>query len=133
MATVLPSACPLDCPDACTLAVTVEDDRVLKVDGDERNPFTAGTICKKTRRFGERVDHALRILHPLVRRGPKGSADFAPISWDEALAMLCDRITKVRDTDGAGAILPYCYGGSNGYYTQASADARLWSRLGACH
>jgi anaerobic selenocysteine-containing dehydrogenase len=39
------SACPLDCPDACSLSVAVEDGRVVKLDGSRRNPFTAGFIC----------------------------------------------------------------------------------------
>ena len=28
---VLPSACPLDCPDSCSLSVTVQDGRVTKI------------------------------------------------------------------------------------------------------
>ena len=44
MTCVLPSVCPLDCPDTCSLAVTVEDDRVVGVRGTAANPLTAGVL-----------------------------------------------------------------------------------------
>ena len=48
----LASACPLDCPDACSLEVTVENGRVVKVDGaSDRNALTEGYICAKVRRM----------------------------------------------------------------------------------
>lgn len=38
----VPSFCPLDCPCACSLEVHVEDGRVVRLEGDHRNPVTAG-------------------------------------------------------------------------------------------
>ena len=58
------TACPLDCPDSCTLDVTVENGRVRKIDGGEINPVTRHFICAKVRRFGERVYGEDRLLHP---------------------------------------------------------------------
>jgi anaerobic selenocysteine-containing dehydrogenase len=49
------TACPLDCPDSCTLDVTVEKGRVIKIDGGDANLVTRNYICGKVRRFGERV------------------------------------------------------------------------------
>ncbi len=49
------TACPLDCPDACTLSVTVRGGRVTKIDGATENHITNGYICAKVRRFPERV------------------------------------------------------------------------------
>ena len=49
------TACPLDCPDSCTIDVTVEKGRVVKIDGGDENPVTRGFICGKVRRFAERV------------------------------------------------------------------------------
>jgi len=52
---VVDTACPLDCPDACTLAVTVRRGRIVEIDGSRKNPVTGGYICAKVRKFGERV------------------------------------------------------------------------------
>ena len=127
----LDSVCPLDCPDTCSLAVTVEDGRVTKVDGSRRNPLTDGYICAKVRRYAERVYSPLRVLHPQRRVGAKGEGRFARVSWDEALALIAERFTAIIAADGGEAILPYHYGGSNGMLGEGAADARFFSRLGA--
>jgi anaerobic selenocysteine-containing dehydrogenase len=128
---VLPSACPLDCPDACSLEVRVQDGRVVKVDGSHRNPVTQGYICAKVRRMPELLYGEGRLLHPAVRTGPKGEGRFERISWDEALDLAAARMREARDRWGGESILPFCYGGSNGWLTQDTTDARLFYRLGA--
>ncbi|MHC4262690.1 MAG: hypothetical protein ACYSWX_09230 [Planctomycetota bacterium] len=65
------TACPLDCPDACSLAVDVEDERVVRIDGwpaeaEGGNPLTRGLICGKVRRFASHLDCAERLSRPLV-------------------------------------------------------------------
>jgi anaerobic selenocysteine-containing dehydrogenase len=128
---VVSSACPLDCPDSCSLDVTVRDGRVEALEGNHVNPLTAGFICGKVRHFPELMYGADRVLFPGVRSGPKGSGEFRRASWDEALERIAARITEVRDKSGGEAILPYCYGGSNGWLTQNGLDARFFHRLGA--
>ena len=128
---VVTSACPLDCPDACSLSVAVEDGRVTKMDGSQRNPLTAGFICAKVRRWPEHVYGEARLLHPEVRRGRKGDGVFARVSWDEALSLLAEKLRVARDRHGGESILPFSYGGSNGLLTQDTTDLRLFERLGA--
>jgi anaerobic selenocysteine-containing dehydrogenase len=128
---VLKSACPLDCPDSCSLDVTVRDGRVAALDGNHANPITAGFICGKVRHFHELMYGPDRVLYPAVRSGPKGSGEFRRVSWDEALERIVSRLTEIRDQFGGEAILPYCYGGSNGWLTQNGLDARFFHRLGA--
>lgn len=129
---VVRSACPLDCPDACSLDVTVRDGRVLRVEGSrDRNPLTAGFICSKVRGIGRYLESPERLLHPQVRRGPKGSGEFERVSWDEALDRIAARLVEVRDRFGGEAILPFAYGGSNGVLTDGTTDALLFHRLGA--
>jgi anaerobic selenocysteine-containing dehydrogenase len=124
------TACPLDCPDACTLDVTVEKGRVVKIDGAHVNPVTRGYICAKVRRFGERVYGEDRLLYPAIRKGQKGQGTFSRITWDEALDHIADRMQKIRNATGAEAILPFCYGGSNGLLTQDTNDATLFRGFG---
>src|SRR5207302_5257048 len=81
-----PSVCTFDCPDTCSLTVTVEDDRIVKVRGSEALPFTAGVICNKVAQdMGAFVHGPNRLLHPLRRSGAKGSGQFERISWGAAL------------------------------------------------
>jgi anaerobic selenocysteine-containing dehydrogenase len=128
---VFASACPLDCPDACSLEVRVEEGRVVKVDGSRRNPLTEGFICSKVRRLPEYLYGPERLLYPARRVGPKGSSEFQRISWDEALDLAVNKMQEARERWGGESILPFYYGGSNGVLTQDATDARLFRRLGA--
>src|SRR5258706_6305089 len=128
--TIVETACPLDCPDACSLAVTVKHGKVLTIDGSRRNPVTEGYICAKVRRFGERVYGPDRLLHPAVRRGRKGEGKFKRATWEEALELVADRMRRAKTESGGASILPFSYGGSNGLLTQDNFDAKLWRRFG---
>lgn len=125
------SVCPLDCPDRCALDVTVEDNRILKIDGSKRSPLTDGYICAKVRAFDRRLDSPERILYPMRRKGRKGSGEFERIRWDEAITTIASRYHEIIKNDGPEAILPYSYSGSNGLLTSSSMDERFWHRLGA--
>src|SRR5947208_16588076 len=129
-ASIVETACPLDCPDACSLAVTVQRGRVLEIDGSHKKPVTGGYICAKVRRFGERVYGPDRLLYPAVRTGCKAQGAFKRVSWDEALGLVVDRMTRARRESGGASILPFSYGGSNGLLTQDNLDAQLWRRFG---
>jgi len=128
--TVVETACPLDCPDACSLAVTVQHGKVIEIDGSNRNPVTDGYICAKVRKFGDRVYGADRILHPGVRKGRKGEGRFTRATWEEALELIAHRFRQAKTEAGGESILPYSYGGSNGLLTQDNLDAQLWRRFG---
>jgi anaerobic selenocysteine-containing dehydrogenase len=125
------SACPLDCPDLCGLTVTVENGRVIEVDGDRRGPITDGFVCGKVRKIADHMYGEDRLTTPLVRTGPKGSGQWAPVSWDAALDQIAGRIRAIRERAGGEAILPYHYGGSNGWLTEGALATRLFRRLGA--
>jgi anaerobic selenocysteine-containing dehydrogenase len=125
------TACPLDCPDNCSLSVSVERGKVVKIDGSKTHSFTDGYICAKVRNFTERIYGEDRLQYPAVRTGPKGKGGFARVSWDEALGLIASKMRTIRDTSGGEAILPLCYGGSNGLLTQDTTDAELFRRLGA--
>jgi anaerobic selenocysteine-containing dehydrogenase len=124
------TACPLDCPDSCSLDVTVEKGRVIEIDGSRANQVTAGYICAKVRRFGDRVYGPDRLKHPMIRRGARGSGAFERISWEEALDRAATAMLEARERWGGESILPFSYGGSNGLLSQDTNDADLFRRLG---
>src|SRR4029079_9626615 len=104
------SACPLDCPDACSLEVQVHDGRVGTIEGGHANPLTQGFVCGKVRRYADHVYAPERLLYPAVRRGAKGQGRFERISWDEAFDLMVAKISEVRARHGAEAIPPVAYG-----------------------
>ena len=97
------TACPLDCPDSCTLEVTVEKGRVVKIDGGDANAVTRNYICGKVRRFAERMYGEDRLLYPAIRTGAKGAGTFVRVTWDEALDQIARRMEAIRDTVGRGS------------------------------
>ncbi len=127
----LDTACPLDCPDSCSLQVTVEEGRVAQIEGGYGNPLTQGFICSKVRRFPQHLYSAERIAVPAIRTGAKGADRFSPISWGEAFDRLEHNIREIAKRYGGEAILPLSYGGSNGAVTHQAADRRFFFRLGA--
>jgi anaerobic selenocysteine-containing dehydrogenase len=129
--TKVQTACPLDCPDSCSLDVTIERGKVAKIDGSRAATSTEGYICGKVRGFDRRVYHETRLLYPAVRKGPKGSGEFERVTWDEALGLIAERMVQARETCGAESVLPYNYGGSNGILTNDFEDTRLFRRFGA--
>ncbi|HEY0481674.1 MAG TPA: molybdopterin-dependent oxidoreductase [Kofleriaceae bacterium] len=125
------SACPLDCPDLCGLTVTVDAGRVIEVQGDRRGPLTDGFICGKVRKIADHLYGEDRLTTPLVRSGPKGSDRWSAVSWDEALDHIAGKLAAIRARSGGEAILPYHYGGSNGWLTEGALAERLFRRLGS--
>jgi anaerobic selenocysteine-containing dehydrogenase len=126
------SVCPLDCPDTCSLSVTVERDRIVRVRGSRANPFTDGTICGKVARsYPEFVHGPGRLLYPLRRTGEKGEGRFERISWDAALDRIHERFTAIIAAHGPQAILPLNYAGPHGMLAMGSMDLRFFHRLGA--
>ncbi len=124
-------ACSLDCPDACSWVVTVEDGRAVKLRGNPDHPFTRGGLCVKVNPYIEYTNRPDRILHPLRRVAPKGAGTFHPISWDEALAEIGGRMREAIDVHGGEAIWPYAGTGSVGWLQGEPAGKRLFNALGA--
>ncbi len=109
------STCPHDCPSACALDIEVIDGRSIgRVRGSKQQTYTAGVVCAKVARYAERIHHPDRLLYPMRRTGPKGSGQFARISWDEALDEIAARFDAAEREFGAESVWPYYYAGTMG-------------------
>jgi molybdopterin guanine dinucleotide-containing S/N-oxide reductase-like protein len=136
---IVHAACPHDCPDACGVLISVDGGRAVKIQGDPRHPVTRGFLCAKVAKYLDRVYSPARVLYPMRRVLPKGSAAdggpsaeaFTRISWDEALLEITSRFRAIIAEFGSEAILPYSYGGTLGKLNYASMDRRFFHRLGA--
>lgn len=129
--TIIPTTCVMDCPDTCALEVEVHDDTIHRIGGSKAQPTTNGFICDKVARFARRAYHPHRLLYPMRRVGPKGSGQFQRIGWDEAIAQITVRVRDIIRQWGGEAILPYHYGGSNGFLTEEFLDDYYFAKLGA--
>lgn len=106
--------CPLDCQDSCAWLAHVEDGRVVRVSGAKEHPITRGALCAKVKDYETRTYAEHRLLHPLLRTGPKGRGEFRRATWDEALAAIARRFGEIIQASGAEALLPHSFLGSMG-------------------
>ena len=125
------AVCPHDCPDTCSMVVTVENGRATKIAGDKEHPFTQGFLCTKVAKYLERTYHSDRLLYPQIRVGKKGEGNFRRASWDEAIAMIASRLNAIIAADGAEAILPYSYAGTMGLVQSEGMASRFFRTIGA--
>ncbi len=111
----LPAVCPHDCPSVCALEVEkTASGRLGRIRGSHRNPYTAGVVCAKVARYAERFHHPERLTHPLRRKGPKGSGQFEPIGWEEALDIVAEAFLAAEARHGPETVWPYYYAGTMG-------------------
>lgn len=100
--------CDICCPSFhCGIDAYVKDGRVIKVEGMKEHPSSHGLLCTKglmNRRYLYRED---RIQTPLKRVGPRGSGQFAPISWEQAYREIAKQLLRIKAEDGPEAVMFY--------------------------
>ena len=131
MSQIRHSVCSLDCPDCCSVLVTVENGRATKLRGNPDHPVTRGFLCGKVAQYLEREYHPDRLLYPRRRAGAKGEGRFERITWEEALDTVAERLHAFASEFGSESILPYSYAGTMGFLNNAGMDRRFFHRLGA--
>jgi anaerobic selenocysteine-containing dehydrogenase len=130
--TTVRGACPHDCPDTCAMLTTVDaSGRAVAIEGSADQPITAGFLCGKVSNYLDRVYADDRLLHPLVRTGEKGSAQFRRASWDEALDRVAEGLRGAIDGHGGESVLPYSYAGTQGLLQGNTMSERVMNALGA--
>ena len=89
--------CPHDCPDTCSLVVTVDKStgKAVKLEGNKEHPITKGFLCNKVNHYLDLVYNKNRVLYPHIRVGPKGKkGKFKKVSWGYALNLISKNINK---------------------------------------
>ena len=128
---VVRGTCHHDCPDSCGWEVTVDQGVAVKLRGNADHPYSYGELCPKVNRLLDRVYSPDRILTPLRRVGPKGSGEFEPTTWDDALATIAERLHAVIATHGAESVLPFSDAGNQSLLSVMGLDSRFFHHLGA--
>lgn len=90
------TSCAL-CSSTCGLEMLVEDNRIVRVRGDEDNPRTHGYCCRKARGMQYFQHQPDRLLYPLKR---EGKDKFVRISWEQAIKEITEKILAITKKHG---------------------------------
>jgi anaerobic selenocysteine-containing dehydrogenase len=135
------------CHGGCGQKLFVEDGKLVRVEGDENNPWNQGRSCPRVLALKQYMYHPDRITRPLKRVGARGAGKFAPISWDEAFDTCERRLKDIREQHGAESVifvqgtgrdiggpitlLAYSFGSPNWVQLGLSGHSCYTPRLGA--
>ena len=102
------SVCAICDPGAqCGLDLYVKDGKIIKVAGTKEAPHSHGTLCCKGAATRQYVYNPDRIQTPLRRIGERGSGEFEPITWDEALDEITSKLNAVKAEFGPESVMFY--------------------------
>lgn len=98
----------------CGITCYVKDGIIIKVEGTNEHPTNNGKLCARGLAARDYIYRSDRLKTPLRRVGEKGSGEFQPISWDEALHEIANKLNTIKDESGASSVA--FYSGYNKWY-----------------
>lgn len=118
-----PAFCAIDCPGRCPLELHLRDGELARVSANKAAP-----ACHRGLSMRAWANSPDRLMWPLRRVGPRGSAQFERVTWDEALDEIADQLARIRREHGNESIyLAYTTGQS---CTTADPFERLMNCFG---
>lgn len=118
------TACPRNCYSTCSFKVWTDDGKIVKIDPQPLNAATPEGVCLKGLSYIERVNSPNRILHPLK----KMNGEFNPISWEEALNEISEKLKYYKEKYSPQSILFYYASGMSGLLNSVSTN--FWKMYG---
>ncbi|WP_319404931.1 menaquinone reductase molybdopterin-binding-like subunit QrcB [uncultured Desulfosarcina sp.] len=105
------STCTL-CPGGCGISVRKVDNRAVKIEGKPGHPVNDGGICILGLSGLQLLYGPTRIKSPMKRIGERGQGKWQKISWDEAMAILAEKLSDIRNKGEAHTVAAIA--GTNG-------------------
>jgi formate dehydrogenase alpha subunit len=93
------TVCPY-CGCGCTLDINVKDNKIIKITSNSESGINHGRLCVKGRFGYDFIHRDDRLKHPLIRK----NGEFVQSSWDEALGLVAERFSQIKDKYGADSI-----------------------------
>ncbi|MCY4007395.1 MAG: molybdopterin-dependent oxidoreductase [Rhodobacteraceae bacterium] len=87
------------CACRCGVDVHLRDGRIRHLEGNRDHPVNKGVLCAKGSAGMLHHESPARLRSPLKRIGPRGSGQFAEITWTEALETATDWLRETRQRD----------------------------------
>jgi anaerobic selenocysteine-containing dehydrogenase len=126
----------LNCSTVCGMIAKVENNRILKLEGNPRDPNSRGKLCAKGQAAINMVEDPDRLLYPMRRKGQRGSGKWERISWDEAIDATAKRLRRLRQEGRPEALmLQYGRDRTNGFldrFTDAFGTPNKLGHRGLC-
>ncbi len=88
------------CHDGCGVLLYTKDGKLVKVEGDPKNPFNQGRLCVRCLALPDVTNHPDRLQYPMKRVGERGEDKWERISWDEALDTIEKNFNKIKKDFG---------------------------------
>jgi anaerobic selenocysteine-containing dehydrogenase len=97
----IPTFCGMCGPSAgCGIYAHVRDGKFIRIEGMKECPLNRGRNCPKAHAAPEWVYSPDRLRYPLRRVGAKGEGRFEKIAWDEAVAMIAEKLMEQKEKFG---------------------------------
>lgn len=93
------------CSAGCGVLVRVVDGRAVKIEGNPRHPLNQGGVCPRAQAALQVLYDPDRVQGPLRRVGERGEGEWEPISWEEAISEVADRLKALREQGQAHTLL----------------------------
>lgn len=114
----------------CGLKVHREGNRIVRIDGLPEHSVNRGTICAKGLAAQQLVTDPKRLTQPLRRVGSRGSGDWEPIGWDEALDWIAREMRTAAEDVGPESVV-YHRGHAPGWVTTMNYVTRFMNAFGS--
>ncbi|MBN1459020.1 MAG: molybdopterin-dependent oxidoreductase, partial [Armatimonadetes bacterium] len=129
---IVNTSCHYDCGGRCIVRVHVDTGEIVRISTDD-GPPPGLKACPRGLAWKEVVYAEDRLRHPLKRVGARGSGEFTPISWDEALDVVAGQLRRVKEAYGPEAVfLMDHYGSLSPLHGVQKAGRRFFSFFGGC-
>ena len=105
----VPTFCEI-CFWKCSAIAHVRDGKLWKIEGNPLDPLSRGRLCPRgTAGVGAYYDPD-RLKTPLLRVSERGQEQWKPVSWDEALRYVADKMQKIKAEHGPEAMAMFKHG-----------------------